>query len=540
MRPANLTSLLLLALLAATAIPTTFANAITLESQYNGDHSVKSVEELGGPKSQPIIQADEEEDQEGKPEIPLPPVLIAANTTQVIERNDTINQGAVFIANPNETITVFYKVIGGNTSVEGSDTPLILHVNTEGDSDDAGAFDEIELSVVDNVDYEEETNSSIIIHGVNYTYVNEELAIWNYTIQVTSAYIEFYASWMDINEGFGSTVVNVITTGFYINSTINDTTYTQYEDVQGMVSFHQAQENDTIEYNVLTDEFGATTEQQNVTNEAGGNHTESIDLETYDVGIVIEIWASATFNDTMLNSTRSIIENAVHNTTIVQGNPSVSIDVPAYYVNNATLPVNASATVEKGEITEITVFVTNGSIHTANISETVVTDVPALTQNIALPRDENYTIVVLAKAGSGSEETNISVVLDRIVPTVQVQLDAQGDLTITGSVCEAQLEFSFDDERSGIQSVVLDFGDGSSKEVKDLDAYTHRYLTNGQYNIIITAKDKAGNIATDSFQITFKTTELETGEGEVWRWVSLVVLIVFVIAMFVLWSRRNK
>jgi parallel beta-helix repeat protein len=159
--------------------------------------------------------------------------------------------------------------------------------------------------------------------------------------------------------------------------------------------------------------------------------------------------------------------------------------------------------------------------------KTLTGDKPAYT--FSNPGVYTITLNVTDAAGNWATDTVVITVLDVTDPVA----NAGQDQTVN-----AGETVSFDAGGSadnvGIVSYEWDFGDETSGTGKTA---THEYTDAGTYTVTLTAKDAAGNQATDTMIVT-----MNAAEAFPW-WIvaaAAIVVVGIVVAALVLWRRRKK
>jgi hypothetical protein len=116
-----------------------------------------------------------------------------------------------------------------------------------------------------------------------------------------------------------------------------------------------------------------------------------------------------------------------------------------------------------------------------------------------VPGVYNITLTVKDEAGNTAKDKVIVTVLDVTLPVADAGLD---QYTLAGTT--ASFNASASKDNTGITSYDWDFGDGTTGTGK---ITTHKYATGGNYTVMLTVTDQAGNIAMDTMRISVPLSE---------------------------------
>ena len=538
-------------------------------------------------ETQQVPNQDEEDNN--TPELPLPPMLtevtaidIATNDSvlqKVRERNDQRREGAIYMIvdadnDAKISVNITYQVIGGKEFAGNGTTPLppSMHIN-QGENSTLNGTISGEPIPTEESDEFNESERSVTLDGVNYTYTTT-LLNWTYTFNLSSSYVEFYSVWNGLTEGQRNTpsdgvseiskriIPNVITKEKYVQSNTTESVVTQYEEIRSNLQYFglNATLNDTFLYSyeiAQPDLEAIQSAEQQVENgtlpelppieslyeletiedvereidmKGDGKHQE--DLGRYIADTNVTVWSSFTFYDNESNQTRLVIENKLRTVTVVEGDPNVSIELSDSESNNPQAQIEVKTSLEKGEVDHL--IIAYGNLHSERVNKS------SFQTNYTFEVDGVYEIVVTAFAGVGMNTTSVFFTLDRKNPFLETLIDGQLSddgtkhmYSATSPVVTVFLNVS--DMETDVESITIDFGDGSTVQTQGNGSYTHVYfgISAGDLRTItIEVQDESGNTVTQTYTIEFVQSGAETqSAGSLWMWVSLTLMVVGVLGL---------
>lgn len=490
----------------------------------------------------------------------------SSDVTTVRERSEEIGEGAIVVVNNNVNLTFTYAVALNNETVFTeddvdyrffADLPLVNEPNFN------NTLNNIELGLSST-----SPNIPLNYTGFNetkleYTWpVNPDVIFDNATlyyfettieVNMTVSYLPFYVSDVldpTLSEIRNDAPYNLVTTGTYFNTSTKDTFYIQDEEI--VINGSLSNGDPSMEIGIVYQINGTENNFENFTLSTSNNinFTGSINLGDFNPGSEISWYSAFYANDTRLNLTRAITRIDTKGVTVGDGNPEMEVEVLTSDINARITDVsivsgsfnvtyNITSTVAKGNITAIQVIADTGEA-AQNVSP-----VNGTLQDTELSFTFDYSTVSTADTDGGNFNTTItsttdkglsinqtfSVIIDTVRPTGVVTVE--GGSPITTSTGEVTFTFSFGDDRSGVRSAILDFGDDSSVEVTFLSEYTHTYedFDGEQYFIQLIVIDNAGNQ-----EIINSFVDLEAAEIDVDNSPGLEIALFFIFLVALLTS----
>ena len=537
-------------------------------------------------ETQQVPNQDEEDNN--TPELPLPPMLtevtaidIATNDSvlqKVRERNDQRREGAIYMIDADNdakiSVNITYQVIGGKEFAGNGTTqlPPSMHIN-QGENSTLNGTISGEPIPINETDEDIESERSVTLDGVNYTYTTT-LLNWTYTFNLSSSYVEFYSVWNGLTEGQRNTpsdgvseiskriIPNVITRGKYVQSNTTESVVTQYEEIRSNLQYFglNTTANDTFLYSyeiaqpdleaiqnaTLQVENGTLPElppieslytletiedvEREIDMKGDGKHQE--DLGRYIADTNVTVWSSFTFYDNESNQTRLVIENKLRTVTVVEGDPNVSIELSDSESNNPQAQIEVKTSLEKGEVDHL--IIAYGNLYSERVNKS------SFQTNYTFEVDGVYEIVVTAFAGVGMNTTSVFFTLDRKNPFLETLIDGQLSddgtkhmYSATSPVVTVFLNVS--DMETDVESITIDFGDGSTVQTQGNGSYTHVYFgisVGDLKTITIEVQDESGNTVTQTYTIEFVQSGAEAqSAGSLWMWVSLTLMVVGILSL---------
>lgn len=155
----------------------------------------------------------------------------------------------------------------------------------------------------------------------------------------------------------------------------------------------------------------------------------------------------------------------------------------------------------------------------------------------------SHTVDVKAIDAAGNIDIDtVNFTVDTMSPMISIHTPSADEILEKKDV---NINWTGDDEHSGIQYYEIRIDDGAWKDVGDKTSYTFEDLSAGEHSVMVKAVDNAGNERVET--VGFETKETSDDEGgfspdsaqDYW-WVILVLIIVAVIAVLMLKRRTQE
>ncbi len=332
--------------------------------------------------------------------------------------------------------------------------------------------------------------------------VEPDVSIYEFNVTLNTRML-YFAARNDIGWEIDQTTlearVNILTNGFSFNSTVFDENFTEIDTIAINITAYNASSYDSFMFryriyeNLTTNEAGNWTEialttplDQYVSNVTGWNTTVivyNVTLGPFEVNKTVEYQAYVKY----LGDTQNESRNVLHQFSIVPSTPYGVFNLKdKIYTNAENYTLLWSAGSFKGDVTNITLLV-NGTFEATIFGEDNYT--------ITLSSEGIY-LLELNVTNSLNVSTivdNITLIVDRTLPLVSF-IGLSNDSTYTsGEVIQIRYSDNSTSWDSGIEKVIVDWGDGIITIATNQTEIRHSYLIGGTYNITIIVFDKAGN-----------------------------------------------
>ena len=230
---------------------------------------------------------------------------------------------------------------------------------------------------------------------------------------------------------------------------------------------------------------------------------------------------SVTYSDTITLNTATSSGNTDTSPSSDTIKPNADAGQDQTIQEDTTLAFSGSASSDNIGIVSYTWTFTDGTdITLTGVNPTYVFETPG---------DYTVTLTVKDQAGNSATDTvKITVVGndDVVAPVANAGIDQTTSVGVSTS-----FHATASSDNVGIVSYEWDFGDGGTGSGMDV---THVFAAEGNYNVTLTVKDQAGNLATD-------TSLVEVSEGNatsLWA-VALTVLLFAGVGAVVLYMRKQ-
>lgn len=429
------------------------------------------------------------------------------------ERNDSLGLGAIIEGHVYENYTLTYLVVNGTSS-----TKPLLHTNAPGMNStlDFNNKTAPEMSYVDS----ENRTEFILPYDIENPLANVTVARYEITMNITADYIIFYAEVLGISEDRDQ-IRNLISVDLNPATVSLDDFYIQNENVTIVLNGSGYNTNATfgIQWRKTTTSVFTTINFTGVVvNQSAGTFTANISLGDFEPGTTI-VWRTVFYNfDNARNFTVFVSHVDFLSVEIGDGTPDLTfnLDIPhefpivnnTIYSNDPQLFINASATVPKGNITQLSVTIKD---LTTNVTTPFVAKANSTIVNTTLEMNKDFNISITAFTDKDLNETVIyTIVTDNVAPSINSFEKDTEDLNIFRFNKTVTFSFGFNDDHAGIMLATLDLGNGISVEVTDLTYFTYTYAEFDDYEVKLIVWDKAGNMETSSILFTLAEPDFPT------------------------------
>lgn len=416
-----------------------------------------------------------------------------ANTTEIVERYPANNTGAVIKADIYANVTIWYTYVGG----DNESAPLLFG--------DDGTIGPGSLSWTEGtlMTYDNETTVS----------KNDGLGYYNYTFNMSSQFVTFRARYGLYEDDIG--VPNVITIDIWLNSSLIQDFYTQYDEIDMNIRMRRYNiTNYGLVYReVITDpeDPDYRTNFQNITVpyvEDGSSIAKVVNattLDTFPVDTELDVRAFVTHYDNVTLQERVFFENDADIVTIVDGNPQMNI-THTRYTNSLNVSVNWEAEAPKLNITTVEIDWDDST------GLDIYADLPKHTAYHLYSETGEYSINVTAYAYGAHISKFATVLIETEVPDGEILLQlANGTMIDPTSLETTKIEskdkritFYFNGSDTGgseIDKFVIETDEGNLFEFLNAATAIIAFLEYGVHDIYFRIYDKSGNIYEIQFQI---------------------------------------
>ncbi len=414
-----------------------------------------------------------------------------------INATETQAGSGIYYAKENATINVKYVVNNGNTTNPESVT-LAYSVHR----------DKIKNGSLVNID--DDTGINFIEMEFEELEEGTDYPIYQTTFNFTWRTIYFCANnsegW-DLHPQTGELNIYEINNGFSFSSkpAISEL-YTDIDDVTISIVVKNATEEDSfgIGYSVEQSKDNDTVIKEweeimvssyteaNQTSEEGYNttvRTYTANLGKYDLDNLIYYKAFNIYHGEIYNETQS------HTIIVYDSKPSLSLKpTDGRYLNNATVNFRFEIEMIKGNVSEILFNFGDGNM--ANIQD-LESNSTIHYYDANVSRDYNVTLSVIGTINTTTDgivnttrNVTHTIYLDFITPTCEITWATNDSVSTDGYI---SMNFTYGDAYGKIKRVWIYWGDGVVENITSANSRTHRYLEDGEYEVIIQVVDYAGN-----------------------------------------------
>ena len=369
--------------------------------------------------------------------------------------------------------------------------------------------------------------------------VEPDVSIYEFNVTLNTRML-YFAARNDIGWEIDQTTldprVNILTNGFSFNSTVFDENFTESDTIAVNITAYNASSYDSFMFryriyeNLTTDEPSNWTDialttplDQYVSNITGWNTTVvvyNVTLGPFEPNKTIEYQAYVKYLGDTQNESRNLLQRF----SVVPSTPYGHFTLEdKIYTNAENFTLLWSAGSFKGDVTNITLLV-NGTLEAIILGEENYT--------LLLPSEGIYLLElnVTNSLNISAIVDNMTLVVDRTVPLVSF-IGLSNDSTYTsGDIIRIRYSDNSTFWDSGIEKVIVDWGDGIITVATNQTEIQHSYLIGGSYNITITAFDKAGNNNSVSITVTVTPVSIPTSTKEE----APLSVIPFLLGLFVL------
>ncbi|MHA2250197.1 MAG: PKD domain-containing protein [Candidatus Kariarchaeaceae archaeon] len=147
--------------------------------------------------------------------------------------------------------------------------------------------------------------------------------------------------------------------------------------------------------------------------------------------------------------------------------------------------------------------------------------------------DGTFSVVIKATSPPGGEAIKtLEVTADGTDPSASIDSPEDGDKVDDKVVT---FEFTITDAGSGVDTAILDYGDGTSDDVTGTSSKLHQYDDEGDYTVTLTVTDNAGNEKVVSISIEVKE---EGDDGFLYGFTTPLFLFGIAVAAVIVRKRR--
>lgn len=442
-------------------------------------------------------------------------------------RNATAQEGSTrdFVTQLGSTVTIEYRVF-----------------NPENNTNAVIAFSDNNTNV-----YNSTTSKQFNMTFLNFdSSTNYSTFAYNYTLNTRVVFFSAFNSkgWERSGTDSQTGIIHKLSSYFLVNSTLYDLDKREFSDLD-LIGFNITTYNQTQEdlvfvryrtYDNLTDSDPSNwTDVQLMNFTSPYEVNKTINNVTTSTTLVTEYRFE--LNETLQFDQKIEVQPYVKNRNfteyleiklfeIVDSRPSgVLFMGNNTYTNVTDYTVFFKATTEKGSLDLVEILY---GVDPTNLSKVEVTNRPNIdtkaNATVVFDQEGNFTFILnITNSLNRTQSITAFLIVDHTNPTTSLtETETSADGTVT-------VNFNVEDE-SGILISYIDWGDGLVQDVTNMTVESHTYRKSGDYQIMLVAQDKAGNIAVASLNVTITLpTSSETinngGPIEVVSILSVFVLI---------------
>lgn len=476
------------------------------------------------------------------------PVLLP--TTR--DRNDSQGHGAIHETILYQNITVQYRVVNGD-----EDTTVKLYL-------DAPAMNITEQGANYSLKFSGNENESIVmkyisssaeLENITLPYdkglgelVHVNISTYEAEFNMTSNFVKYFAAVDELNhETLLNAPFNFVTTQQYWTTKSIDEFYIQTEFPEINIVANNTTVDDVFGISYRTSPTGQFTRVNFTTPVTAPDFEDNITLPTFNLGVVVE-WFSYVYMDDVINGTPTLtlvdkleykrvkMEDGTPSlhTEIGSSHPERLIDDNTLYSQTNDVDFAISATVVKGQIKTFNLTLgTNITIVNLDLNANISKEGDFF--NFTHPFEVGTHDVLISAFTDKDIEINATytVVIDKTIPTIS-QFQEEFEQTVIYSTSrKVTFKFNFSDDLSGVREAFIDWGDGVTEEVTNVNEATHTYRQFRElgYRISLEVRDYAGNhIVSEVIQVRILAEPIgDTSSPITEFWILLFVVIVAIV-----------
>jgi len=461
---------------------------------------------------------------------------------ELVQRNETLNRGAIFQSIVYTNVTVYYKVLNGtaNTKVYFHSNEKTLDTN----------FD-VNNNTVTQLEYISSENVNDFIIPYSGIKSNGSMASYKIKFNLTRSYMNFFARAESLPENLEGAPMNLLSVGQYFNTSFDEEFYIQNENVTITLTANNITGSDVYAIKYKTNSETIYSNMNFTTTTFGTMANGTINLGTFVPGTTIEIVAIAYLNDTVNAEVTRVTNILSSSVEVGDGTPTLDLEVvkadnttsamlrklnDIIYTQSREITLNFNASVVKGKVVKYSVNYTDGvnPVFKDNVSFTEVNGTQSVQDNFTATADGIWNVTVFAFTDKDlSVNQSFTIYIDTIAPTLAFTAPVQGAV-FKEDTMTVTFAFNFDDERSKVYYASLDMDNGNTYEVTGMNNFTYTYLEAGIYSVSLTVVDNAGNTA-----ITFVSVNVQRASAsKVFAPISTVASLLALIAIPVIVKRK--
>lgn len=461
---------------------------------------------------------------------------------ELVQRNETLNRGAIFQSIVYTNVTVYYKVLNGtaNTKVYFHSNEKTLDTNFDVNNNSVA-----QLEYINSVNV---TNFVIPYSGIK---SNGSMASYKIKFNLTRSYLNFFARAESLPENLDGAPMNLLSVGQYFDTSFNEEFYIQNENVTITLTANNITSSDIYGIKYKTNDETIYSNMNFTTTTFGTMANGTINLGTFVPGTTIDIVAIAYLNDTVNAEVTRVTNIRSSSVEVGDGTPTLDLEIvkadnttsaklrklnDIIYTQSREITLNFNASVIKGKVVKYSVNYTDGvsSVFKDNITFTEVNGTQHVQDNFTATADGVWNVTVFAFTDKDlSVNQSFTIYIDTLVPTLSFTAPTQG-ATFKEDTMTVTFAFNFDDELSGVYYASLDMDNGNTFEVTGMNNFTYTYIKEGTYSVSLTVVDNAGNSA-----ITFVSVNVQRASAsKVFAPFSTVASLLALIAIPVIVKRK--